>query len=181
MFRVWGFLLAIGIFKGFMFFWNPEDSKNWFAENTKIPRQSKLVKEYRHVFNNLFDLTGFTYVLRFFYDSHISNIYQDSTTEHYLKAFGEANCFGSTRFWKNKTNMSSTLLMSGSAMFILDMLDSPNVEIWKRISVNLCHLCSCMCWRISTQTKKWRGPGLMIFLKFQKWSQKHWNMSGALN
>ena len=40
--------------------------RNWFFKNTKIPRPSKLVEKYRHLFKFICDLIGISYVSQFF-------------------------------------------------------------------------------------------------------------------
>ena len=40
--------------------------KKWLSENAKIPRPPTLVRKYRNLFKIMFDLIGFTHVLRCF-------------------------------------------------------------------------------------------------------------------
>ena len=43
---------------------NPKDSTKWSSKNTKIPRGFKIMENGQYVFKNMFDLVGFTYVLK---------------------------------------------------------------------------------------------------------------------
>ena len=66
---------------GLWFLGNPKDSVIWFAKHKDIPRQSKISQKVSALFEFMFDLIGFAYVLSFLNDFDISKIHQDSTTD----------------------------------------------------------------------------------------------------
>ena len=96
-----------------VFLGNLKDSKNWLSEITKIPRPSKLLRKYRHFFEFMFDLVGFTSVLSFCCEFSISKIHQDSTTEHFFENV-RRNQLSWTHQVLKKTKVSFAFLMSGS-------------------------------------------------------------------
>ena len=102
------------------------DSKIWFAENTKIPRRSKILKTSQYFFKNVFDAVRFTYVLRFLSFPDSQNLSRFQHHKVLWKRSQKPLVFYPPDFDKN----SSSFLMSGSVNK-REFLDFQNVEIWK--------------------------------------------------
>ena len=109
---------------------NLKDSKKWLSENTKIPRPSKLVRKYRHLFNILFDLSGFTYVLRCFVIFRFQNL----SRFHHRQIFENARRSQLFRahhiLKKTKTKHEFHILLCPIGSTISETLDFWNDEIW---------------------------------------------------
>ena len=100
-----------------------------FSQNTRFRADPKLWKMVNIFFKNMFDLIGFTYVLKIL---EISKIYQDSTIVFCFENARRSQSFWTYQIWGKTLKINSTCLMPGSVKQ-MEILDFRNVEIWKII------------------------------------------------